>query len=300
MNLETVVLGNAAGFVKTYEQAKKLLAVPTLTRITIGSVRLHEWPGNSGDVYYYDAATKTAWNSKGLDSPGLEALMKWLPDFYAECKAARKQLVVSVAGTSPAEYAMTAGRIAPYCDLVEINVGCGNMWGTTGQKSIPSYEPQLLRMIIFQVSKAVERPMLAVKISPVDDRYIFPLIDVLNGFDTLVEVIGCNTKILQEGTRPDGSPALAFKEPNGTEVRHQGGMSGAPLKAESMHVLGSLIPLLDHVRFIGCGGVSSGQDLLDYLALGTAGVEVGTEFGEHGPRVFERIMTEAAALFENA
>ena len=103
-NLQSAIITNAAGKVKTCKEAEVLLS-SAVTRITVGSGTIPQRVGNLGVYYYIDPNTGTAWNSAGLNNLGFEVLMTWLPDFYEKCKVAGKELAVSLAGFSPEEYA---------------------------------------------------------------------------------------------------------------------------------------------------------------------------------------------------
>src|SRR3989344_6018767 len=134
-DLSTIILTNAAGMVKTEEDAEKL-----------------------------------------LDSPGFEQTMRWLPRFGDRCRAAGKEIALSIAGFNPDEYGDMAFRASSHVDLIEVNAGCGNIWDGGKQKAIPSYDPPLFRQILREVDDAVgERPMVTVKVSPVVNELIVPL-----------------------------------------------------------------------------------------------------------------------------
>lgn len=286
-----LILTNAAGMVKTRADAEKLLTAP-VTRITIGSVRFEPCAGNSGETYWPNSREQSALNAIGLQSPGAVSLLDWLPSFHRECTAQGKEVAVSIAGTTPEEYRKLTVYVHPYCDILEVNAGCGNMWGLEGQKPIPSYTPELLHDILAEVARGLggHREKVSVKISPIGDSLIKPIADVLRSFPILVEVIGCNTLPNQEDTRTDGTSALAFLEPEGTELKHTGGLSGRPLKRLSQQVLRQMIPLLPDLRFIGCGGIFTADDLQEYIDLGAVGGAVGIAFFEQGPKVFQEIL----------
>lgn len=298
--LDEAILTNAAGMVKTLEQGRKLLN-SAVTRITLGSYTLLPRVGNIEDNYYYDVVTGAAYNSKGLDNRGFLELLTWLPAFYEECRAAGKELAVSLAGFSPEEYGEMAAKVAPYCDRVEVNAGCGNVWLDSVQKPIPSYEPSLLHAVLQKVGSGVrQRPMVGVKVSPVPDHLIDPLARVLRSYPFVVEAVGTNTEPNQSAKRPDGSEALAWREKEGSEVKHTGGMSGKLLKPAAMRVVGQLIDLVPRLKFIYCGGISSGQDFIDGLNLGAAGGAIGTAFFESSERLFQDVFIEASDILEAA
>src|SRR4051812_14987200 len=113
LKLDSLLVTNAAGMVKTLDEARALLT-SAVTRITVGSITLEPRLGNIGETYYYSPSRRTAWNSRGLPNPGVEATLAWLKDFRQECNDADKELAVSIAGFSPPECGKLAGRLMPY------------------------------------------------------------------------------------------------------------------------------------------------------------------------------------------
>lgn len=287
------IVTNAAGMLKTLEQARALLQ-SAVTRITIGSVTMLPRTGNQGVTYFYDSTTGTAWNSKGLDNLGIEELMTWLPDFYLEAKAAGKEVAVSLAGFTPQEYAFMAQRVQKYCDIIEVNAGCGNVWRNNEQKMPPSYSPDLLNDVLSRVETALGfREMVSVKISPVEDELIPRLAGVIEEWSSVVEIIGTNTMINQKPLPFLGKERLEWREDDDAEWKHTGGMSGAGLRPDSLRVFAQMRPLVRHLRYIYCGGVSAGQHLIHALEHGADGIAVGTAYFEEGPRIFSDIYEEA-------
>ena len=295
--LQYAIITNAAGMVKTIEEARALLN-SAVTRITLGSYTVAPRSGNLGETYYYDSEMETAWNSKGLNNRGIEELMTWLPDFYEECREADKQLAVSIAGFSPEEYAELARCVNEFCDLVEVNGGCGNIWKNNEQKPIVSYVPELLNEVLWQVSCATHHVRrLSVKISPVDNELLPKLASVLRERSTVREVIGVNTMPNQKpAVDKRGKEHLAWRESEGAQTKHTGGMSGSSLRFDSARVQQGLQPLIPGIRYISCGGISDGRILAGRLKLGADGVAIGTTFFERGAKVFSNLLEEAADL----
>lgn len=76
-----------------------------------------------------------------------------------------------------------------------------------------------------------------------------------------------------------------------------GGLSGAPLKPRALQVLKTLrahVPA--SIPLIGCGGISTGADALDYARAGASLIQVYTGFGYDGVGTCRRIKDELAAL----
>lgn len=69
-----------------------------------------------------------------------------------------------------------------------------------------------------------------------------------------------------------------------------GGLSGTPLKELSLSALKTLRQNLpESIPLIGCGGISTGEDALDYAKAGASLVQVYTGFGYDGAGACRRI-----------
>lgn len=83
------------------------------------------------------------------------------------------------------------------------------------------------------------------------------------------------------------------------EQGEQGGLSGLPLKPLSLRTLSVLRALLpSSVPIIGCGGISSGADALEYARAGASAVQLYTAFGYGGVGTVRRIKDEVAEELE--
>ncbi len=290
---------NAAGEVKTLVQARSLLA-SAIDTVTIGSIQLKPNEGNIGETYYFDPASKTAWNSRGLPNPGIEETLPWLSGFRKECHAVDKQVCLSIAASSPEDYGRLARIAASSVDCIEVNAGCPNVWGPGGRKPIASYNPDLLEEILREIGGQIPQgTRVLVKVSPIEDALIPHIARVINGHDFVHGVIATNTLKDQQSKRADGSEALAFRAHEGAELMHVGGMSGRGLKTESLRCVRGLRTHLEPgIRITGCGGIFTGSDAREYLEAGADDLSIGTAFFEQGPKVFSDVFEELVILDE--
>lgn len=73
----------------------------------------------------------------------------------------------------------------------------------------------------------------------------------------------------------------------------QGGLSGRPLKPYTLAALRILRPHVPaSIPLIGCGGISTGADALEYAKAGASLVQLYTSFGYDGPGACRRIKDE--------
>jgi dihydroorotate dehydrogenase len=83
---------------------------------------------------------------------------------------------------------------------------------------------------------------------------------------------------------------LTFTAANKAEA---GGLSGPPLKPLALAAVREMRKRLPaSIPVIGCGGISSGADALDYARAGAAAVQVYTAFGYGGAGTARRVKDE--------
>ncbi|EEB86716.1 hypothetical protein MPER_16226, partial [Moniliophthora perniciosa FA553] len=126
------------------------------------------------------------------------------------------------------------------------------------------------------------KPRIVLKIAPdLDDTQIEDMADVIRK-SSIDGVIVSNTTT----QRPKG---LVSPENKG----QTGGLSGPPLKSltlNTLRILRSHLPA--DIPIIGCGGISSGTDALDYARAGATMVQVYTSFGYDGAGMCRRVKDE--------
>lgn len=69
-----------------------------------------------------------------------------------------------------------------------------------------------------------------------------------------------------------------------------GGLSGNAIKPIGIRCVYEISKKLE-VPVIGCGGVSSWRDVVEYMIAGASAVQIGSVLGSSGPRIFNEITT---------
>ena len=69
-----------------------------------------------------------------------------------------------------------------------------------------------------------------------------------------------------------------------------GGLSGNAIKPIGIRCVYEISKKLE-VPVIGCGGVSSWKDVVEYMIAGASAVQIGSVLGSSGPRIFNQITT---------
>lgn len=170
--------------------------------------------------------------------------------------------------------------------LVEINVSCPNI---PGEPQL-GYEMERLEEFISKVCKLKKDLKVGFKLPPyLDTSHIDKVAEILKrypvSFITCINSLG-NGLILDEDFKP------VIKPKNGL-----GGIGGEYCKPIGLSNVYQFSKLLgDRMDIIGCGGVKSGRDVMEYIKCGATAVQVGTQLVKEGPDVFERILNEYTEL----
>lgn len=290
-------LMNAAGTCKTVDDVARL-ARSAVAAVVVGSITAEPRAGNSGDVYW--AGPGWSLNSLGLPNRGAGDLRRELPRMVELTREAGKPLVVSVAGFSVDEYARLADAAAR-ADLVEVNLGCPNVWDGGEQKRIACFDPDQTERVCRATHEALAPAgtPFGVKVSPFSDPAALAalgdrLAKLSGDLDTFRFVTAVNTF-------PNGFQLDAAGRPV-VDVGFAG-VSGAALKPIGLGQVRRLRALLPPtVDVIGVGGVVNGGDVHDYLAVGAAAVQSATAFWNAGedPRAYGEILTGYIDLLDPA
>lgn len=298
-------VGLAAGFDKNGEAIDGLFDLG-FSWVEIGSVTPKPQPGNPQPRVFHLPADLGLINRYGFPSDGhtmvLNRLQDRIPTFHeydGDVPASLRNgalLAVNLGKnkSSPpdsiSDFIAGVHAFAPYADVLVVNVSSPNTPGLRGMQS-----RTLLQELLSGVTQARDqasasftekrKPKVLLKIAP--DLTADEVADIAyavrnSGVDG---VIVSNTTV----QRP---PSL--HDPNRIET---GGLSGAPLKPYTLATLRALRPLLPaSMPLIGCGGITSGADALEYARAGCAAVQLYTAFGYDGPGAPRRIKDELAAL----
>jgi len=305
MNLSCTLAGltlehplmNAAGTVKNLDDVRKM-AETAVSAIVLGSITYDARPGNAGNTFVSMPDGAFAVNSIGLTNDGLIATVARMPDMLAIAHDKNKPLIVSVAGFSPSEYGILADTVNDHgADIIELNLGCPNVWGPDGkQKRLASVDPDLIRRIVEDVEERItENARLIVKLSPLEPSLLATVGRVLSEKPIVKAVVCSNTFPNALVLHPNGRPVIDSPQvPKGL-----GGLSGPALKPIALGQVQQMKELLQgrDIQVVGVGGISTGQDMKDYLSVGATAVQVATAFlSPRGGQVFTDILTQYVEL----
>lgn len=82
-------------------------------------------------------------------------------------------------------------------------------------------------------------------------------------------------------------------------VREAGGLSGTPVKPLALAAVSTFYKLTDgKIPIIGCGGISSAQDCIDFAKAGASLVQIYTGLGFKGPGLITGIKGDLNVFLE--
>jgi dihydroorotate dehydrogenase (NAD+) catalytic subunit len=209
-------------------------------------------------------------NAMGLPNPGVE----YFVDSLKALKSMGVTVVASFFGGSVQEFTRVAAMLSEAgADALELNASCPNVMEELGMLASDAGN---VEKVTAAVRSVTDLPLF-VKLSPnVTDIVEIARAAEAGGADAITAVNTLKAMAID----------VDFMKPILTNVT--GGLSGPSVKPVSLRCVWEVAQAVD-VPVIGCGGVSSGLDAVEYLLAGASAVEVGTAIMTHGLNVFEDI-----------
>ena len=213
-------------------------------------------------------------NAIGLQNIGVDAFLR---ERMPVLRAAGARVVANFWGDSPEEFAEVAARLdgAPGIVALELNASSPNRpeWG-----GILATDPVALADIVRRVRARVRSP-LWVKISPnVGDVTVVGRAAAEAGADALCAINTLRGTAIDLETR---RPRLASGS---------GGLSGPAIKPVAIYMVRQLAAAVP-IPVVGIGGITTGEDALEFLCCGARAVQVGTAT-LYDPRAPARVAAE--------
>ena len=253
--------------------------------VEVGTVTPRPQPGNDKPRIFRLPEANAVINRMGFNNKGVDYLVEQV----------RKAKFTGVLGINigknkdtPEEnakddYIHCMRKVYNYASYITVNISSPN---TPGLRAL-QYGDSLNELLasLKEEQKALAQQFdkyvpVAVKIAPdLSDEEVKEIAGCLiaNNIDG---VIATNTTLSREGVE---------SLDHGSE---QGGLSGAPVKAKSTHVIRELAKALDgKLPIIGVGGISSAQDAKEKIAAGASLVQVYTGFIYQGPKLIKDVVS---------
>jgi len=210
-------------------------------------------------------------NAMGLPNPGIDG---YAGEISYSKTILRVPLIVSVFGYSAEEYAQVAEKaVKAGADAVELNVSCPHVKQTGSEIG---QNPKLLAEVVGKVKASVSKPLI-VKLSPnVSDVVEMAEVAVKAGADALTAINTVKALAIDVDTM---LPVLS-------NVR--GGLSGPAIKPVALRCVYDIYEKVS-VPILGCGGITTWQDAVEFLLAGASVIQVGTAVALKGPSVFQTV-----------
>ena len=253
-----------AGACKIPEETRKWLQVAP---VVSGSYTPEERAGNEGAHLFFPETEAEflekgfGLNSFGMPNMGIAGAVREFSSFKTE-----QPIIISIAGFSMEDYMNGVSAICKNPDIIfaaiELNFGCPN----TGHGKIMSFDPELLNALFFELSVRNYPIPIWAKLSPYSDPGLLKEVaDVMNvNADVIDAVVACNTF-------PNAYAGAENISPNNGLA----GLSGPALKPIA---LGQVVQFRQHLGpkmdIIGVGGITTGNDVIDFFDAGASAVQL--------------------------
>ncbi|MFC1407697.1 quinone-dependent dihydroorotate dehydrogenase [Streptacidiphilus sp. N1-12] len=271
--------GLAAGFDKNAVGIDGL-AMLGFDYVEIGTVTAEPQPGNPAPRLFRLIEDRALVNRMGFNNEGSAVVAARLA---ARPGSSRTVVGVNIGKTkvvpeaeAVADYVTSTERLARHADYFVVNVSSPNTPGLRNLQAVDQLRPLLTAVRETLDAKATRGHIpLLVKIAPdladVDIDQVADLALEL-GLDG---IIATNTTIGREGLRTD---------PAKVEAAGAGGLSGAPLRARSLEVLGRLHARTgDRLTLVSVGGIENADDAWARITAGATLIQGYSAFIYEGP-----------------
>lgn len=199
-------------------------------------------------------------NCVGLQNPGVDAFLATELDYMVDSGAG---VVVNVAGHSDEDYIEMVKKLDPYkekIDALELNFSCPNV--KEGCMVIGS-SPKAIESLVSRLRKLTSLP-LWVKLTP----NVTSISDTAKGAEAggADAIVAINTML---------GMAIDIRTRRPILHNNTGGLSGPCVKPVALRMVHEIYDAVK-IPVIGCGGISSYEDVLEFMIAGASAVELGT------------------------
>lgn len=209
-------------------------------------------------------------NAMGLPNPGAEY-------FVDEIKALKEKgvpVIASFFGGSVQEFAEVAYTLSRAgADALELNASCPNVAEELGMLAADATN---IEKVTAAVKDETKLPVF-VKLSPsVTNIKIIAKAAEWGGADAITAVNTVKAMAIDVNMR---RPILS---------NMTGGLSGSAMKPIALRCVWDVVQAVD-IPVIGCGGITTGEDAVEFILAGATALEVGTAVMTHGLEVYKEI-----------
>jgi dihydroorotate dehydrogenase (NAD+) catalytic subunit len=199
-------------------------------------------------------------NSIGLENEGVDYLIEHILPRLTDLRCC---IIASIAGKTVSEYARVAEKISTSShppDALEVNISCPNV--KEGGMSF-GVSATATREVISAVRRATSLPLIA-KLTPnVSD----PVSIAQAAEEAEADAISLINTVL--------ALAIDWRSRKSKLGAFTGGLSGPCIKPVALRMVWQ-VASATHIPVIGIGGISSAEDVLEFIVAGASAVQIGT------------------------
>jgi len=211
-------------------------------------------------------------NAMGLPNPGAQGFAEEIRELKRG--GVSVPVIASVFGFSAEDFAKTARILAGAgADAVELNASCPHVEKTGSEIG---QTPTLVAEVVKRVKNALDKPVI-VKLTPnvaqiagVAEAAVEAGADAITAINT-VRAMAIDVETTQ--------PILANRI---------GGLSGPAVKPIAVRCVYEIYEAV-RVPVIGCGGVTTWRDAVEFILAGASAVQIGTAVASQGLGVFKSV-----------
>ncbi len=219
-------------------------------------------------------------NSIGLSNPGC----KNFKDEIAIAKQGGAPVIGSAFGFAVEEFAEVARTLESYgVDALELNLSCPNV--ELGSQY--ALDPELCSKLIRRVKENADVPIIAKLSAEAKDILEVAKACASAGCDGITAI---NTIRAMKIDIKTHTPILSNKT---------GGLSGGAIKPIAVRCVYEIASELD-IPIMGCGGITTGEDAVEFIMAGATAVQMGTAVYSRGISVFQKVAEEMEAFMKEA
>lgn len=219
-------------------------------------------------------------NAMGLPNPGIDEFGEEI----GKLKKSNIPVIGSIFGSDVKEFVLLAEKMQEYgTDAVELNMSCPHAKGYGLEIGA---DPKMLYEITSNVKATVEIPVFVKISSNVSDILEIAQAAEDGNADGIVAINSVKAIKIDIETQ---MPILANKK---------GGYSGKaiiPIGIRSVYDIASKI----NIPIIGSGGVTTGEDAIEYFMAGASAVQIGSGVYYRGIDIFSKVCNEISIWMEN-
>jgi len=212
-------------------------------------------------------------NAIGLSNPGIK-------NFENEIKTLKKSDITifgSIFGSNTKEFVELAKKMQKYgVDALELNMSCPH---AKGYGLEIGSDPKMVKEITANIKKSVNIPVF-VKISP----NLMNIVEIAKSAEkgNADGIVAINSVKAMKIDLELETPVLSNKT---------GGYSGKAIKPIGVRCVYDISKNIN-IPIIGCGGITTGEDALEYIMAGASAVQIGSAIYYRGIDIFKKISEE--------